>query len=540
MFKYWPLLLVGFFLTILAGALSISMPWIHKILIDDISEGGSVDKLRTIVLALVGIALLRVGSGILKARIFAQTQESAVKDLRETFMNHILRLRLRNSSDYNTGSVVSITMLDIEKIGGLFGSIIADLITDVFKFIALTGLMIYLSWKLSIIVLPLFILLVILMKDATKPIQRASTNVQDSKARVSAMIADCWDSNAETKTLNARHLLMSRLSGVFNNLRTSSVKLATIIALLQSGEVYIWLVGATMLYVGGKDVINGTMTMGSLIAFWSYMGMILGPMDNFLGSLGTARTCLGASERVFGILDADDVEDSTAGSDFPVDFNYMRFSNLEFFYTDGEPLFRGLNAKIKRGEKVAIIGSSGSGKSSIAALLTNLYSPVGGSIYFDDIDIRNIRIDSLRRHVGLVFQNPHIYQASVLDNISIACPEASTDRIQKAAKLALIHDFVLSLPDGYSTLIGDGYRELSGGQKQRIALARMFLRAPSVLILDEATSALDRETEKRVVSNLLEHFAKATIVVITHGSLAMIEFDQVIDIEKNRVLPPEG
>ena len=530
MFKYWKIIILTFILTIIVSGLSIARPWIQKLLIDNITLGGETRKLAKIVGLLVGIAVLQVLCRVAQRYFFVNIQESSARDLRLDISNWLFSLKMRFTEGRDTGSIISTILQDVEKMSELYGPVVVSLCADLLKFIAVLGIMVYLSMKLTLIVIPLFILMMFLLKDATRPIQKASNLMQEAKSIVSSSVKEFWVSLAETKSLNGKHYVMASLSDAYENLRSRGIRLETIQALFHSVDIFVWLIAAAMLWVGGKDVIEGEMTMGDLIAYWGYMALILGPINNFVNSLGIGRASLGAAERVFDLLDTGEVEASRVYGcvEFPEDYSRIEMKSVDFQYSREEKVLESFSCMIERGEKVAIVGRSGCGKSTIASLIVRLFSYDRGSIMIDDIPINDICLHSLRANVGLVFQKPHIYSGTILENISLAAPDAGEDAVKGAAERSGLGEFIESLEDGYSTLVGDGGRELSGGQAQRIALARMFLKHPAVVILDESTSALDLTLEKRIIENVMDEFRDATVIVISHRESTVAAVDRKI------------
>lgn len=530
MFRYWPVLLLTFLITVIVSALAIARPWIQKLLIDNIALGGSSRELAKVVGLLLGVAVMQVACRIAQRFLFARIQESSARDLREVVADWLFSLKMRFARGKDTGGIISTVLQDVEKMSDLYGPIVVGLASDLLQFIAIIGIMIYLNIKLTLIIIPLYVLMMFLMKDATKPIQKASNLVQEAKANVSSSLKEFWASLAETKSLNGKDYMMGILSDSFNSLRVREIRMETIQALFQSVDLFVWLIAAVMLWVGGKGVIAGTMTMGDLIAFWGYMALILGPINNFINSLGVGRASLGAAERVFSILDEGEPEElpGSRKSDFPADFTVLTFDNVTFRYDDAEALLGSFHCKVNRSEKVALVGRSGSGKTTVASLLIGLFSPLEGRILLDNTPIETIKLRSLRQNIGLVFQNPHMFSGTIAENIRIAKPNASVTEIQLAAEKAEVIQFVGSFVDGLDTRIGDGGRELSGGQRQRVALARLFLKNPPIAIIDESTSALDPELETQILSNILGEMKDSTVIAISHRESLVRSFDRVI------------
>ena len=518
MFRYWPTILVAFLVTVIVSSLSIARPWIQKLLIDNVTLGGSTRELAKVIGLLLGVAVMQVVCRITQRFLFARIQENTARDVREAVSDWLFSLKMRCLEGKDTGSIISTVLQDVEKMSDLYGPVIVGLASDLLQFMAIIGIMVYLNLKLTAIVIPLFVLMMFLMKDATRPIQKASNLVQEAKARVSSGLKEFWTALAETKSLNGKEHMMRKLNGSFDCLRTREIRMETIQAMFQSVDLFIWLIAGVMLWVGGKGVISGEMTMGDLIAFWGYMALVLGPINNFINSVGIGRASLGAAERVFAILDEGEPEEASDCDkvEFPAEFPELVFDGVTFRYDDSEKLLESFRCTVKRGEKIALVGRSGSGKTTIASLLIGLRSPIEGRILIGGIPIDAIKLRSLRRNVGLVFQTPHMFSGTISENIRIAKPEASPMEIRLAAEKAGVLQFTDTFADGLETLIGDGGRELSGGQKQRIALARLFLKNPLIAIIDESTSALDPELERLVLSNILHEMRDSTIIAISH------------------------
>jgi subfamily B ATP-binding cassette protein MsbA len=530
MFRYWPALALTFLITVVVSTLAIARPWIQKLLIDNITLGGSTDSLLKVVGLLLGVAVLQVACRIAQRFLFARIQESTARDLRETIADWLFSLKMPCLKGKDTGSIISTVLQDVEKMSDLYGPVIIGLASDMLQFIAIICIMLYISIELTALTIPLYVLMMYIMKDATKPIQKASSFVQDAKAKVSSSLKEFWSSLPETRSLNGKEYVMGALSNSFNCLKSKEIHMETIQAFFQSVDLFVWMIAAAMLWVGGKRVISGTMTMGDLIAFWGYMALILGPINHFINSLGIGRASLGAAERVFSILDEGEPEeiDNDNMVEFPRDYSSLTFDNVTFRYEDAEDLLAAFHCTVKRGEKVALMGKSGSGKTTIASLLISLFTTVEGQILIGDTPIERIGLRSLRENIGLVFQNPHMFVGTIEENISIAKPGASLFQVEHAAAKAEVLEFTDTLAEGLQTRIGDGGRELSGGQKQRIALARLFLKHPSIAIIDESTSALDTVLEQRIIKNLLNELIDTTVIAISHKESLVRLFDRVI------------
>ena len=293
-----------------------------------------------------------------------------------------------------------------------------------------------------------------------------------------------------------------------------------------------------VLCVGAYLVINGDLTLGGLIAFRIISGYVTGPLlrlSNLYQSFQQTNISL---ERLSDIIDNPQESSEVDKENIPMPSikGSIKFEEISFRFIDkGKLNLSNINFEIKKGEFVAIVGQSGSGKSTLTKLLSRLYEPLSGKISIDNIDISKVELYSLRRQIGIVPQDSILFDGTVQDNISLTNPEANTDEIVNAAKIASAHNFIMELPSGYASNVGERGGNLSGGQRQRIAIARSILQNPQLLIMDESTSALDFETERRVSLNLMEFFRGKTVLFITHRLNSIINADKIIMLHEGRI-----
>jgi ATP-binding cassette subfamily B protein len=283
------------------------------------------------------------------------------------------------------------------------------------------------------------------------------------------------------------------------------------------------------LALGGYLALRGEITVGTMVAFLGYIGGLFGPVQGLTNTYQTFRKASVALETIYGVLDADDtVGDAPDAADIMPIKGEVQFREVTFAYQPGHPILRGLSLHVRPGETIALIGPSGSGKSTVAALLQRLY-PVGtGSILVDGIDLRAMTQRSLRRQIGVVFQDAHLFNDTVRANIAYGRPTATLEQIEAAARAAHAHDFIMALPEGYDTVVKERGSRLSGGQRQRIAIARALLKDPPILILDEATSALDAESERLIQLALARLLHGRTAFVIAHRLSTVRDADRII------------
>jgi len=306
------------------------------------------------------------------------------------------------------------------------------------------------------------------------------------------------------------------------------------------GEAAVLIIGlalAMILYYGGYAIVNNQLTVGELAAFISYMMMLMWPLRALGLSIGDIQRSIAAAKRLFDIIDTKPrVVEKPNSIDLKEVKGEIVFENVSFSYNKNRRVLENINLHVKPGEKIAIVGPPGSGKSTILKLLMRFYDPDEGRILIDGVDIRDVKISSLRRHVAYIQQEPFIFNRSIRENIALGNPDASMEDIVKAAKIAKIHEFIMSLPNKYDTVVGERGVTLSGGQRQRIAIARALVSNPKILLLDDPVSNLDAETEKQLVSDLKNILRDKTALIVTQRLSSLTIVDRIIVLDKGRIV----
>ena len=322
-----------------------------------------------------------------------------------------------------------------------------------------------------------------------------------------------------------------------NNFR-ANMKYAQLSSTLTPTIEFVAAVGVSIiLWYGGNSVINGSITAGSLVAFLTYAVNISNPIKRLSRVIGNIQKALAAAQRVFDVLDLPEViKNAPDAKALPKVKGDVRFNDVSFAYNKNEEVLSHVSFEVKPGEMIAFVGPSGAGKSTVASLLPRFYDATNGSITIDGQDIRKVTLDSLREQVGIVPQETVLFNGSVYDNILYGRLDATREEVEAAAKAANAHDFIMQLPNGYETMLGDRGMNISGGQRQRISIARAILKNPQILILDEATSALDTESERVVQEALDRLMVGRTSFVIAHRLSTIKNADKIMVLEKGQLI----
>jgi ATP-binding cassette subfamily B protein len=290
-------------------------------------------------------------------------------------------------------------------------------------------------------------------------------------------------------------------------------------------------------YVGGRGVLEGNFELGKLVAFLSYIGMLFGPLSIITNIMDWASRTVTAAERVFEVLDTEpEVRDAPNAQPLTEVKGEIILENVSFGYEKHHLVLHDINLHIRPGEMIGLVGPSGSGKTTLINLICRFYDPTRGRILLDGKDLREVRMQDLRRHIGVVLQDNFLFPGTIRENIAYARPDATLEEIIEAAKAANAHDFIMRFPDGYDTWVGERGHRLSGGERQRIAIARAILRNPQILILDEATASVDTETERLIQEALERLVQNRTTIAIAHRLSTLRNADRIIVLERGRVV----
>ncbi len=417
-----------------------------------------------------------------------------------------------------TGEMIARITSDVGQIQSIVSTGVISLLTQSFLLMGIFVAVLLINWRLTLLTFTVVPLIIYVVSKAGKRIRGISHRVQETVADLTAILQETFSGIRVVKAFTMEKHEAKRFAKENEASFQASMKSAQALAFLTPTVEILFVVGlAIVLWYGGIEVLQGRLTTGKLITFFTYIAMVGTPLTILTNIFNNLQQALAAADRLFEVLDyQEELKDVPNAISLSAISGEVEFKDVTFGYQKDNIILSNINLKVAPGEIIALVGPSGAGKTSLVNLIPRFYDPISGEILIDGQNIKMLKISSLRKQIGLVPQETVLFGVSIRENIAYGKPGATEKEIIAAAKMANAHDFIMELPKGYATLAGERGSKLSGGQKQRIAIARALLRDPRILILDEATSALDSESE-RLVQEALEHLMKGrTTFIIAH------------------------
>ena len=496
------------------------------------------------VFAVVGIlSLLLAGVFALKHGVPSPwlLKRKVLTKVRAALYRHIQCLSLSFHSKSKSGDLLVRVIGDIGLLKDVAVTAFMPLIGSIMVLAFMAALMLWLNWKLALLVLisaPLYWIPTFIFG---KRIQSASRKQRKRQSAMASTVAESISAMAVVQTLSLEDTFADQFGKQNQKDLKEGVKVKRLLAKLQGTvQIMTGISTAAVLFYGTVLVLRGSLSAGELLVFLSYLKAAFKPMQDFAKYSGRLAKASAAGERVVQLFETPaDVKDAEEALPAPAFKGALTFDHVSFAYEKDRAVLKDISFNIRAGQKVAIVGPSGAGKSSLIGLLSRLYDPVKGRVLIDDTDIRHVTLESLRMQISVVLQDTLLFATSIEENIAYGAPGSAGADIRQATKLAQIHDFIESLPDGYATQVGERGVTLSVGQRQRIALARAALRQAPLLILDEPTSSLDQQNRHAVLKALHQISAGRTTFMITHDLKTIEDADVILHIE-NGVLIESG
>ncbi len=494
--------------------------------------------LNAAALAVVGVAVLGAVSSYAEKYLSTTVGQHVMHDLRHTLYHHVQRLSLSFFEHRQTGDMVVRLTNDIDAVQDFISSVLLGVLMDVITLVGMLGVMLYLDWQFTLIALIVAPIMFFVVYRLTRRIKQAARDVKRKESELASVVQESISSVRVVKAFGREDYEERRLDkesreSVGLTLRARSIKarLSPLVDIIEAIGT------AVVLLAGVPLVLQGRLTSGALLVFVLYMGKMYKPMKDLSKMTDTVSKAVVSFERIGELLETESqVRDFPDAHPAPPLSARVEFAHVTFGYQPGHPVLKDLSLTVEAGESVALVGSTGSGKSTLIGLIPRFYDVVDGQVLIDGRDVRRYTLQSLRDQISLVLQDSVLFRATLWQNIAYGKPDATHEEIVRAAKLANADEFIQRLPHGYDTVVGERGETLSGGERQRLAIARAIIRNTPILLLDEPSAALDPESEELVFDALARLMQGKTSVTIAHRLATARRADRIVVLDKGRIV----
>ncbi|MCL4248603.1 MAG: ABC transporter ATP-binding protein/permease [Anaerolineae bacterium] len=521
-----------------SGILSLVFPWVIQNVIDAVLTQRNLELLNQITIGLMFVFLLRSATSLVETYTLNYVGERLVVDLRTQLYRHLQSLSLGFFVQRGVGELASRLSNDVTAIRSTLTNNVNVLLQQVVIMIGSVAVMLIINWRLSLFILALVPVIIGLGALFGFRLRRINTEITDDLAGALNVANEAMQNVREVKSFVREPHEIERYEGAVNRAFRASLRVLRIRALFGPLVAFFGFGGLSLvLWFGGREVLADRLTIGELISFLIYGLSVAGSLGSLIGLYTSLQEALGATKRVFQLMDTvPDVKDAPDAKLLPDVDGRISFEQVNFSYDERQEVLRDINLDIAPGEIVALVGPSGAGKSTIFNLIPRFYDPSSGSVCIDGHDLREVTQASLRAQIGIVPQEVLLFGGTIRENIRYGRLGATDDAIIEAAKAANAHDFIMSLPDQYDTVVGERGVRLSGGQRQRVSIARAILKDPRILLLDEATSSLDSESEHLVQEALARLMQNRTTVIIAHRLSTTRVAHRIVVLDQGRIV----
>ncbi|MEM0085336.1 MAG: ABC transporter ATP-binding protein [Candidatus Methanomethylicia archaeon] len=535
--KQWKFILLIVILTLIGSLAGMYTPILTGRAVNMLVEN-RLDYILPLTLPIIALIIAQGFIGYITNIISQYTSQKVAFNLRNDVYKHLQELSLGFYKRIDTGQLVARATGDVEVITGFMRMAFTGLISAIFTLAAALYFMTSINVTLTLYAIAPLTIIFFLVRRFAKNMRNIFDLSRELYGQITSHVTEVTSGLRVVRALNAFNLLWNRFISTSNKHLQLSLKAAKLrastwpfVGFISSLSVLI------VIWIGGGMVTSGIMDIGSLVAMAMYAGMITWPFISIGFFTVQYVHGLAAASRIFEILKTEsEVKEAENAIPIEVKRGEVELRDVWFSYDGKNWILKGISFKVNPGEVVAIVGPAGSGKSTLVHLIPRLYDAQKGSILIDGIDVKNIKLDSLRRNIGIVHQDIYIFPETIRNNIAYGKPEASMEEIENVAKIAMLHEFISSLPQGYNTIVGERGINLSGGQRQRLAIARTLLIDPKIIILDDSMSNVDAETEKAIYDAVTKHFKGKTVIMITQRPSTMRLADRIIVIDDGRVV----
>ena len=535
-----------FLLSSFGTVLGLLWPLFTKILIDDVLLARNLSLLVTLCGIMLGVTLLGYGVGAVNRYLYTQVTARVLFALRQHLFAHLQKLSLRFHTQVKVGDLLSRLNTDIAEIQSVLTDAAFTFVTNIFVLLATVGFLIWLNWRLFLVSLLVIPLQIYGVRKIQPYMVEETRKVRELNASISAFLVESLSAIKFVKQFGAEPTQLGRLGRLGQRFVALVTRFEMIGYIGSTTATATTFLGSTIVTLyGGYLVIEGQMSIGSLVAFAAYQSRAFSPIQVLMDLYLRIERAGVSVDRVFEFLDIGQEYTEPSGGTVRLEDlrGEIEFRDVSFGYQTNAPadqsVLRRVSFRVEAGRRLTVLGPSGTGKSTLVDLLVRLYEPQAGTICLDGHDVRELDLVWLRHHVVVIGHEPFLFHASILENVSYASPEASREEIVAAVTAVGLHEYVTTLPDGYETTVGERGTRLSAGQRQRIALARALLKKPRILVLDEALSGLDVESEADLRQTLSTVMQGCTTLVVTHR-LSSLHADDAVAVLKHGTVEWQG
>ncbi len=523
----------------MAGSvLSLAGPYITKVILDDCIVNKNLRKLAVTCLLYLGIHFATFLISKMRILTSSRLGQDILFDMRQDLFSHIQSLSLRFFDSRPAGKIMVRVTNDVDSLNDLISSGVVNLITDIFTLLGIMAIM--LSWHLKLALLSFATIpLLILISTRLRTLIRLTwREVRTRAANINANLQETISGVRVVQSFTRERLNMEEFSRINGDNRDTWMKAVKVNGFFGPLVEITAAAGTAAIYwYGARMLISGEISIGTLIAFTSYLGRFWGPVSSLSNFYNSLLVAMASSERVFEFLDTEpEITDAVGAKESAPFIGSLEFDNVTFGYSPDRPVLHQVSFTVEPGQTVALVGPTGAGKSSIVNLISRFYDPQEGRVIIDGSDIRDFTVASLRRQIGVVLQDNFLFSGTIRDNIRYGRKDATEEEIVEAARAVHVHDFVSGFPEGYDTECEERGGRLSIGQRQLVAFARALLADPRILILDEATASIDTQTELLVQDALKKLLRGRTSFVIAHRLSTIREADRILVIDNGRIV----
>jgi ATP-binding cassette subfamily B multidrug efflux pump len=524
-------------LAIVLAGLAPVRPYLIQLSVDKYIVGKLLDSL--IIISIVQIGILLIESVLRLVFMYSSSYlgQSVVNDLRQDVFKKVVHQNLSYFDKTPIGTLTTRTVNDIEAVNDIFSEGLISIIADVLTILAIMGIMFYTDWRLTLVSLAVFPILILATYIFKESVNRSFHSVRNAVARLNAFVQEHITGMYVSQAFAAEEREFNKFIAINKDHRDANIRaIFAYSVFFPVVEIILAISMGLLVWYGASRMLDYKVTQGTIIAFIMYLNLLFRPLRMLADKFNTLQMGMVAGERVFSVLDSNEYLVNNGNIKVERIEGSVAFKNVHFEYVPNVPVLRGISFEAKAGETIALVGHTGAGKTSIISILSRLYEIKSGDILIDGRSIKDYDVASLRQHIGIVLQDVFLFSGTVYENITMRNDDISLEKVQETCKLLGIHDFIMRLPDNYHFNIRERGNSLSQGQRQLLSFARALLYNPSILILDEATSSVDTESEI-LIQHAIDTMVKGrTAIVIAHRLSTIRMANQIIVLDKGNII----